>query len=84
MFFGVFIIFFGLNFICGLGFLLFVFMFKEVEFFLKLLGSFFIIEEMIKVVRKIFKGCVINVFWKKEISMDESYWLEIFFFYVML
>ena len=84
MLFGVFITSSGSNSICGSGPLLLVSMSKEVELSLKSLGSFFIIEEMIKAVRKIFKGCVINASWKKEISMDESHWLEISFPHAML
>lgn len=79
---GFLIVFFLLN-VVGLGFIMFVFLFVN-GFFVKLLGSFFKIDEIIRVVKKIFKGCVINVFWKNDISMDESYLLDIFFFYCIL
>lgn len=74
----------GSNSICRPGSLLLVFLSKEVELSLKSLGSFFIIEEMIKAARKIFKGCVINASWKKEISIDESQLLEISLPHAML
>ena len=73
----------GLNASC-LGSTQLVFLLIELLLSLKSLGSFFKTEEMKKAARKIFKGCVTNASWKKEISMEESHLLEISFPHAML